>query len=218
MPECQASENSSQRASALGVAWRRILKSTVLSAISVLRSAAVSAARCRRYCFNTSSALAESTTHPPAQTRYLGSSASGAKRRFGGLQPILVISLGEIGFVVRTARFVAHSRFPARSLAKAAACCRSSRVKTTVHARPLGAVASIHPPETLQQLDQLSVGLLQILVVADDRAVFGHQLAQFLPQLERILVPVVLHGQRVCVPASSSSASKWPFAASSQGA
>ena len=65
--------------------------------------------------------------------------------------------------------------------------------------RPVRAIAQVNLAKALQHLDQLGIGLLQILVVADDGAVLGHQLTQFAPQLERILRAVSLHQRGVDV-------------------
>src|ERR1035438_9347674 len=53
--------------------------------------------------------------------------------------------------------------------------------------------------QTVQQFNQLRIRLLQILVVADDRAVLRHQLAQFAPQPERILRARIVHQQGIAL-------------------
>ena len=44
---------------------------------------------------------------------------------------------------------------------------------------PLRPITEIDLAIALEHLDQLGIRLLQILVVADDRAILGHQLAQY---------------------------------------
>ena len=63
--------------------------------------------------------------------------------------------------------------------------------------RPLRAVAQIHFAEAFQHLDQFGVGLLQVLVVADDGAIFRHQFAKFLPQPKRIFRSRIIHQQGI---------------------
>ncbi len=61
----------------------------------------------------------------------------------------------------------------------------------------MGAIAEVDMPEPLQQSAQFAVGFLQILVVADDGAVLGHQIAQFAPQFEWVLCAVRFHQRGV---------------------
>src|SRR4051794_588167 len=58
---------------------------------------------------------------------------------------------------------------------------------------PLALVAEVDVVVTLQQFDDLLVGQLQPLVVADHGGVLGHDLAQFAPQLKGILRTLAAH-------------------------
>ena len=57
---------------------------------------------------------------------------------------------------------------------------------------PLAAVGQVHILIAVEQLDNLLVGLLESLVIANYRGVLGHGLAQLAPQLEGILIALVL--------------------------
>src|SRR5713226_6719984 len=108
------------------------------------------------------------------------------------LHPILVVALGKIWFVVRAARFVPQTRAlsdDSRELQHVVELTdkRHGRV------RPLRAIAQVDVLEAFQQLHQFGVGLEQVFVVAKDRAVFGHQLAQLAPEQKWILLAVRTH-------------------------
>ncbi len=62
---------------------------------------------------------------------------------------------------------------------------------------PLAAVAEVDVLVAIEQLDDLFVGLLEALVVADDGGVLGHGFAQFAPQPEGILSAFVVE-QAAC--------------------
>src|SRR6516162_6580975 len=98
----------------------------------------------------------------------------------GRFQPILVIPLRKIRFIVRAARLVPQGRPLGDHPRKL-----QHVIKLTGEYHggvgPLGAVAEIDLPEPLEHLAQFTVGLLQALVVANHGAVLGHQLAQLAP-------------------------------------
>ena len=100
------------------------------------------------------------------------------------LQEILVVAVGEVRLVVRAARFVSHAR-ALRDHARQLQHVVKLAGEDHAGVRPLRAVAQVHLAEAFEQLHQLRVGLLQVLVVADDGAILGHQLTQFLPQTGR---------------------------------
>ena len=87
---------------------------------------------------------------------------------------------------MRSARFVPQPRALRDHPAQLQHVIKLAR-KRDRGVRPLGTVAEIDVPETLQQFAQFRVRLLQVLVIADDRAVLGHQLAEFAPEFEGIL-------------------------------
>src|SRR6185437_6128739 len=59
--------------------------------------------------------------------------------------------------------------------------------------RPLAAVAQVYALVAVEQLDDLLVGLLEALVIADDGSVLGHRLPQLPPQAEGIFISLVRH-------------------------
>src|SRR5712692_516387 len=116
----------------------------------------------------------------------------GGKRRFRRLEPVLVVTLGEVGFIMRAARLVPQPRALRDHPAQLQHVIKLTR-KRHGGICPLRTIAEIDVPEALQQFAQLGVGLLQVLVVADDGAVLGHQLAKLAPELERVFGAVGLH-------------------------
>ena len=113
------------------------------------------------------------------------------KAGLGGLQKLFVVASGKVGLVMRAARLIAQQRAQhdgSRKLQHVLQLAGEGKAGVG----PLAAVAQVHVLVAVEQFDDLFVGLLEALVVADDGGVLGHGLAQLAPQLEGILRALVV--------------------------
>src|SRR5579885_2180742 len=62
---------------------------------------------------------------------------------------------------------------------------------------PHRSIAQIDSLKTFQKFDQLGVSLREIVVVANDGAILGHQFAEFTPDTKRVLIAFGLHQSRI---------------------
>ena len=104
---------------------------------------------------------------------------------FGGLQELFVVAVGEVGFVVGSAGLVAE------------ACALDDDAAELEHVvelagegeagvGPLALVGEVDVAVAVEEFDDLGVGFVEALVVADDGGVLGHGLAEFAPDLEGV--------------------------------
>ena len=87
---------------------------------------------------------------------------------------------------MRAPRFIAHAR-TLRNYSRQLQHVVKLAGEHDGRVGPLRPVAQVHMLKAFQQFHQLGVGFLKMLVVTDYRAILGHQLAEFLPDLEWIL-------------------------------
>ena len=102
-----------------------------------------------------------------------GPSGCAGEAGLGGLQELLVVAIGEVRLVVRAARLVAQHRALRNGARKLQHVLQLAR-KGKAGVGPLALVAQVHILVAVEQLDDLFVGLLQALVVADHGGVLGH--------------------------------------------
>src|SRR6266851_7846676 len=105
---------------------------------------------------------------------------------FGGLEELLVVALGEVGLVVGSAGLVAE------------ACALDDDATELKHivelagkgeagVGPLALVREVDVAVAGEEFDDLGVGLVEAVVVADDGGVLGHGFAELAPELEGVL-------------------------------
>src|SRR5690242_177447 len=107
-----------------------------------------------------------------------------------GLEPVGVIAFGKFGFVMRAARFVARAGAHGDDPGENQHVPQFTReVQGLVG--PCGAVAQVDPAVARLQFLQCAAGFLQVFVDARDGDVLGHDLAEFAPDGQRVLAPVL---------------------------
>ena len=103
----------------------------------------------------------------------------------GGLEELLVVAFGEVGFVVGSAGLVAE------------ACALDDDAAELEHVvelagegeagvGPLALVGEVDVAVAVEEFDDLGVGFVEAGVVADDGGVLGHGVAELAPDLEGV--------------------------------
>jgi hypothetical protein len=104
---------------------------------------------------------------------------------FGGLEELFVVAVGEVGFVVGAAGFVAEARALDDDAAELQHVVELAG-EGEAGVGPLALVAQVDVAVAVEELDDLGVGFVEAGVVADDGGVLGHGLAEFAPELEGV--------------------------------
>src|ERR1035437_2390242 len=183
MPGRHSSSKLSHTAGASGLAWRLISNCTVLVAmrrVSLCLFGCVVAARARLDELRIDFFVFEA-----------GTGGLAGEAGLGGFQELLVVSVGEVGFVVGAAGFVAQKRAQGDGAGELQHVIELAG-EGEAGVGPLAAVREVHVPVAVEQFDDLLVGLFDPLVVTDDGDVLCHGLAQLAPQLEGVFRPFVI--------------------------
>src|SRR5580704_1504583 len=176
------SANSSQRAGSFGLAWRLMRRMTCLLSAIPTSFRRVVATRARRNLRNIDGLVRELdvVVHPFCA---------------GGLEPVSVVAIREIGFKVRTAGFVAIERTYSDHAGQDQHILQLAR-EVECLIGPAGAIAEIDLAIARLQFPELGVRAFEILVDACYGDVLGHNLAEFFPDGDGIL-GAVLRDQRL---------------------
>src|ERR1035441_848663 len=186
MPGRQGSSKLSQTAGASGLAWRLISIATDLFAVVAMRRVSL----CLFGCVVTARARLDvlSIDFFVLEAGTIGGSG---ETGLGGLEELLIVAVGEVGFVVGAARLIAEDRSLDHGAGELQHVIELAG-KGEAGIGPLAAVREVHVFVAVEQFDDLFVGLPEALVVADHGGVPGHGFAQLAPQPEGILGALVV--------------------------